>query len=204
MMKKSIYILIFTFFHYWLVAQGTPPVKNFVADNLQNQVRVSWTISQSTFTCLGVQLQHSLDSIFAGFTVLQTYGSCGNPSSDENYEFFHTGPDFSKKNYYRLFLPPSTYGPLATVDFTTGKDGYKLYPNPIQFQSRLEFVNEDNNRFIIEIADVTGVLLYRFENVTNNYFLLNNSDFPRYGFYFFTMYTVDGSRLIKGKFAVTR
>ena len=185
-------------------AQGVPPVQNFTAENLQNQVRISWTIGQSSYTCLGVELQHSLDSVFAGYSVLSTYGSCGNPGSSENYEYFHTGPDFTKKNFYRLHLPPSNYGPIASVDFSTGKDGYKLYPNPIQSESTLEIVNEDNTRFILEIADPLGILLYRFENINTSKTLLYSSYFSRRGFYFFRMYSIDGSRLIKGKFAVIK
>ena len=189
-----------------------PSVSNFYGITSKNTAHLYWTILKGPYTSTDTELQWSLDSLYGFQTIYTNSYPCGNPSTDETYDYIHqtmagllTNPDLNKKNYYRIFMPPNSYSSIALVDFAAANGAYKIYPSPIESQSRLEFSNPSGVEFVLEIGDPKGLLLYHFENITTNYFYLNADWFEKTSLYFFRLIPVDGSsKTIRGKFLIIK
>jgi hypothetical protein len=159
------------------VRAQTPYVSNLYGVVAQNSAHLHWTVAKGPYTCSDTELQWSLDSLYGYQTIYTNSYPCGNPNTDESYNYIHqttagllTNPDLNKKNYYRIYMPPSSYSQVAVVDFAAVNGGYKVYPSPVEAESRIEFSNPSGKEFIVDIADSRGFLLYHFENISTNYF----------------------------------
>ncbi len=200
---------------YLLLTQAqaqNPYISNLYGVVSQNSAHLYWTVAKGPYTSNDTELQWSLDSLAGYQTIYTNSYPCGNPNSDESYDHIHpttagllTNPDLNKKNYYRIYMPPASYSQVAVVDFAAVNGGYKVYPSPVEAQSRVEFSNPDGKEFIVDITDPRGFLLYHFENISSNYFYVNADWFDKLNLYFFRVYPVDGSaKPIRGKFLIIK
>ncbi len=66
-----------------------------------------------------------------------------------------------------------------------------VYPNPIQNEAILEFYNPDNERFSLEIYDVSGRLLRQILNITDSQINISRNGLNN-GFYFYKLKGAQG------------
>ncbi len=201
MKYRKLYLLTFLVFTALLLQAQVPTVAHFHGVANKNTAIINWTILKGPYTCAGVELQWSTDSLYGYTSIYTDYSVCGNPNTDEEKNTIHQSPDIHKKNFYRLFLPPFTYSQIIVVDFTKENGAYQLFPHPFSNQARLEFENPNGEACILEIAHPKGYLLYRFEYINTNYFYLYKGWFTESNLFYFRIYPISGNfKPIRGKF----
>ena len=183
-------------------AQQYPTVINLRSKVLSNAtVKIEFTISTSTFTVGGWELQRSTDSLF-GYTIVNTYiGSVGGGTTQD---FFYDDypPDPTKKYYYKVRLANGVESNIIVVNMANVFGYFKIIPHPITDFSRLEFVYTLGQNWVLEIADPKGYFIYRDEYVYTGSYPLSKSIFKQPGIYFFRLYLIDGSQVIRGRMVV--
>jgi hypothetical protein len=104
---------------------------NFGAKLVNNLARLTWNTEQEENTS-SFGIEHSTDGI--QFVNVGTVKAAGNSQVNKAYTFTHeqltTGI-----NYYRLKMNDAdgkfTYSPIVKVEWAGGKQGFSVYPNPV-------------------------------------------------------------------------
>ena len=180
--------------------QGENFLDKFQAGIVQDKVLLSWTVKTGN-SCNGIRILHTLDS--TSFNEIGTIeGVCGSTSAPTNYSFTHLHPIANAKNYYKLDFGGEGFSQIIAVNyFDFSENGYVLLPNPIQFDSKLYFNNENNANTALTIYAMNGSIVHT-EKSTLNYFSISKS-YLEIGSYLFTLKTEGKSSEISGKLMVT-
>ena len=182
-------------------AKAQPPslLADFGIQRVNDKILVSWEINSGN-QCLGLQVEHSYDSI--NFAPIYDYqGICGAGSTNEKYDYLHSNPLSNSINYYRLKLGNGGYSKIESVKFVKVESlGYSLFPNPISQNSKLYFYN-NNELFTLSIYSISGAKIYSLDNITDSEISLYDL-FLTQGMYFFRLTNNTSNSAIKGKFIV--
>ncbi len=208
-MFKRIFILFFFVGLFSSVKAQLPSSYVFTVEIANySQTHLYGTIFSGGVQCSqGFEIQHCYDSLFFSNVITTVYsssGPCGGFNADVSFDTYHTPSDISKKSYYRMFFPPSGYGPVKVADYTKVFGEYKLYPQPMHSSARLEFSNDAGKEYYLEISHPLGLSMYFFVGNVNNYWDIYASWFPQTGIYPFRIIAADGSKVIKGKINVQK
>lgn len=163
---RHIYFLLF-----WLLlgtawASVQEPVGTGIARfsvvQLGTGVRVEVTL-QAGFTCNGIQLLRSTDSVQFETAAL-IGGVCGSSSEEVSYDFYDAQPLNGQRLYYSLLLGgriPSEVLSVRLLDFS--KTGFVMWPNPARERLQLQIDNEQEQLFELQLVDLRGSVLVGWE-----------------------------------------
>lgn len=195
-MKNQFLILLFTV--CGTVSSYSQILSNFTVQNYETGVYVEWTID-SGYTCTGLTLQHSNDSI--NFRDIYEYpGVCGSISSPETYSFVHTSPIDYKANFYRLDLGINGYSDVLKVLFLNLKEkGYVVERDHATGTSKLMIHDVGSGVYCFDFYSLSGQKLNRHctnkTEVELNMILMPNS------YYLFRAISPFG-KIISGSFVL--
>lgn len=194
-------LLFVTFFLFSLssFAQNEDVIEGFTATEFNGKVLLTWSVKQG-FTCNGVEILHSLDSV--NFTQIGSIeGICGSTAESIAYDFTHLDPDKNVTNYYRLHLGGVGFSKIISTEvLDLAGTNYLLRPNPIVSHSELFFDNETAASYEFTVYTSQGVRVFT-DQTNGELFLINRSDFNE-GMYFFTINKEWEDPKITGKFLV--
>lgn len=155
----------------WLLGSLSPvmaqePVGTGIARfglvQLGEGVRVEVTL-QAGFTCNGIQLLRSTDSLQFE-TVGLIGGVCGSTTEEVSYDFFDPLPLNGQRYFYSLLLGgriPSEVLSIRLLDFN--KIGFVMGPNPAREQVFLRWQNELEQPHELQIMNLQGQQLDSWE-----------------------------------------
>lgn len=195
-------ILLLTFLAInvaFVKAQQFPVVTELFAKVLNNAtIHIDVKIGTSIQPINGCELQRSNDSAFGYVTVYNYFGSIGG---NTEIFFFHEDypPDPTKIYYYKVRFSNGSESKIIRVNMAEKFGEYKIIPHPLTDNSRIEFIYQIGQQWVLEIADPKGYFNYRDLYVYTGSYLINRSLFQSNGIYFFRLYLVDGSKVITGK-----
>lgn len=123
-------------------------------------------------------------------------------------------PDISKRKYHFSFVGRSTVSPqtrslamtkslsltkTATIatEHPTGK--LKIYPNPMTGETYIEFPNENNSSYRLQITDASGRVVYIRNNVKENKITIARKHVKSSGLH---LIILSGEKIYKGKLMV--
>ncbi len=198
-MKKYLFKILFLIIIKNTNAQQFPVVSELFAKVLNNAtVRIDVKFSTSIQLINGCELQRSSDSTFGYTTVYSYFGSVGG---NTEITFFHEDypPDPTKIYFYKVRFSNGSESKIIRVNMAEVFGEYKIIPQPLTDNSRLEFIYQAGQQWILEIADPKGYFNYRDFYVYTGSYLINRSLFKSNGIYFFRLYLSDGSKVISGK-----
>lgn len=87
---------------------------------------------------------------------------------------------------------------IAENDMNSDTGKMKIYPNPMVNESRIEFPNENNNRYRLVVIDASGRIVRIIENITNNNVTINREQLKP-GLHIINL---EGEKIYKGKLLV--
>lgn len=161
-----------------LPAQSTI-LKAFSGFQQSSSIQLSFTIAGGN-TCLGIDIQRSVDSI--QFTTIGSIaGICGSNDKDENYTYKDEAPMVNQPNYYRLVLGQLGNSDFISVPYLDYSEGLVIFPNPVTESTLVYFANEKNESSTVKIFDAGGIL--QFSAVTNLSFISLGSNNLAAGIY---------------------
>lgn len=183
------------------ITRAYPQVSNeevrLDAYTLKEGNRIVWTLF-SGFTCQGMVLEWSLDSIH--FSPLwEEPGICGDLSAAQTYEFFQykSNPGIY---HYRLQLGNRGYSSILTIHRKVSASGsVVLYPNPVVHESVLTFPNPGKEKYTIVFYQ-QGREAWREEQQEGNEYRIPRHRFHS-GLYHYTI-TGLSQNVINGKMVV--
>jgi hypothetical protein len=155
----------------WLLSNLSPamaqePVGTGIARfglvQLGEGVRIEVTL-QAGFTCNGIQLLRSADSLQFE-TIGLIGGVCGSTTEEVSYDFFDPQPLDGRKHFYSLLLGgriPSEVLSIRLLDFN--KIGFVMGPNPAREQVALRWQNEAEQLHYITLLSAHGQPLFNWE-----------------------------------------
>ncbi len=177
-----------------------PIILDFNAFSSGNQILLKWTIEAGK-SCNGTIIEHSTDSIVFN-QVGQIEGICGGEETPVPFEFLHTSPRINSKNYYRLVLGTQGFSnPLPIIHKEKGQ--YQLYPNPIDFSSKILFANPKTESYLLSIYSLDGTKVFSLENVQDEEIPLNILPNHLNGQFWFRLISPNGITLL-GDFVKTK
>ncbi len=156
-------------------------IARFALVQLGEGVRVEVTL-QAGFTCNGIQLLRSADSVQFE-TIGLIGGVCGSSTEEVSYDFFDPQPLDGRKHFYSLLLGgriPSEVLSIRLLDFN--KIGFVMGPNPAREQVQLRFDNSSEQLMVIHLISLQGQSFYSIET-KNSEAQLNVVSLPA-GLYF--------------------
>ncbi|MDQ3110283.1 MAG: hypothetical protein M3R17_10340 [Bacteroidota bacterium] len=166
LLKRTILYTLTFFFCVVVNAQNTGgnyALISFDALRSGNQAAISWTV-RAGYSCAAVTVLHSTDSV--NFTAIFEYpGICGASTQHETYTFTHQAPA-SGKNFYKMDL--DNYGTSAVVNVNMvpyGNGGFVVVTSGTDVH-QLYFNNPARTSFVLEVFSISGVLLYRKDEIT--------------------------------------
>jgi hypothetical protein len=197
--KKYIVKILFLIIIKNVNAQQFPVVSELFAKVLNNgTVRIDFKISTSIQLLNGCELQRSNDSAFGYINVYTYFGSVGG-NTERTIFYEDYPPDPTKIYYYKVRFSNGSESKIIRVNMADVFGEYKIIPQPLTDNSRLEFIYQPGQQWILEIADPKGYFNYRDLYVYTGSYLINRSIFKSNGIYFFRLYLSDGSKVITGK-----
>lgn len=204
-MTKELFLILLFSSVLILKAQQYPYVTKLTGTPQPNgSVNIELSISQSTFTASGFDIQRSSDSAFNFVSVFYYNGAVGGANTFD-YSYYDSPPDPTKKYYYKVVFPNGSESATIIVNMGDVYGNYRILGHPVASdgESRLQFPYVQGQLWILEIADPKGYFLYRLA-VTQNDFIINASWFKGSGIYLFRLYPSDGSVVIPGRFVVLK
>jgi hypothetical protein len=176
-------------------AQGA--VTNFKAEEINENVYLTWTIKQG-FTCNGVEVLRSTDSV--NFVkVGDIEGICGSTAEEIHYDFTDIFPEKNADNFYRLSLGGLGFSSIISirvVDLPANK--YLVVPNPLTENTQIFFENSAFAICSLTVYDPGGQPLYQ-AMTTGEAFSLQKENFPD-GVYFFRISYDNSKEDLVGRF----
>ena len=190
-------LLSFLYYISGLTLLAQSPVSHFKAEEINENVYLTWTIQQG-FTCNGVDILHSLDSV--NFTKIgDIEGICGSSATEINYSFTDLFPEKNKLNYYRLSLGGLAYSNIISIRvIDIPANNYLVVPNPVINQSLIYFENSAFATCRLIVYSTLGQIVFE-ELITEETFLLQKEVLPD-GPYSFKIIYDNGKEPISGKF----
>lgn len=194
--------LIIVSFLFCILSKGhtqETSLDRFTASEINGRVYLEWIISAGN-TCQGIRILRSTDSI--NFIQIGDIGGvCGNINTPQGYDFTDDNPIKNKINYYRLELGGIGLSKIISVEIIDLQSGgYQVRPNPVTSKSVIHFSNPGKRPCQLNIYSISGHEIFHKE-VFDNSFHLFKGDLQT-GFYLFTITTMEGTRIVNGKFLV--
>ncbi|MDP2188789.1 MAG: T9SS type A sorting domain-containing protein [Sphingobacteriaceae bacterium] len=159
-------LLILWLFSSLSPAKAQEPVGTGIARfgllQLGEGVRIDVTL-QAGFTCNGIQLLRSADSLQFE-TIGLIGGVCGSEAEEVSYDFYDPLPLDGRKYFYSLLLGgriPSEVLSIRLLDFN--KIGFVMGPNPAREQVALRWQNEAEQLHYITLLSAHGQPLFNWE-----------------------------------------
>lgn len=138
-------------------------IAHFSVLQLGEGVRIDVTL-QAGFTCNGIQLLRSADSVQFE-TIGLIGGVCGSTTEEVSYDFFDPQPLDGRKHFYSLLLGgriPSEVLSIRLLDFN--KIGFVMGPNPARELLQLRWQNEAEQLHYITLLNSHGQPLFNWEH----------------------------------------
>ncbi|MBD1397389.1 IPT/TIG domain-containing protein [Pontibacter sp. JH31] len=159
----------------------------FNATKQSNGVQLDWaTASEQDNDYFEVQMTEDLKSEFK--TVGKVKSKVGTTSIRQDYQFVHKG-NFAGTRYYRLkqvdLDGTSDYSKVVAVSANDVNlaVGPRVYPNPIQADSKLEYNAETDGKLHVRVVNMNGTAVYNQSYdiaAGSNTIILNmNSNLPK-------------------------
>ena len=155
-----------------LRSQNIVPSLAFVADKMDNSVKLRWHINGSNN--VGYEIESSTDG--EGFTKIGNIGAASNANAD--YVFTDKKPDLSKSNYYRLKqldrFGKGTYSDTRIVQFN-GNSIISVVPNPAS--DFIKIYSKQSN-VVVAVYDESGKRMAT-QSITNGVGQINIASFNK-------------------------
>jgi hypothetical protein len=171
----------------------------FTASEINNRVYLEWIISAGN-TCQGIHILRSTDSI--NFIQIGNIdGVCGNITTPQGYNFTDDNPVKNKINYYRLELGGIGLSKIVSVEIIDLQSGgYQVRPHPITSKAIIYFSNPGQRVCQLNIYSISGNEVLH-QDVYDSSFYISKGELQT-GFYFFTITTREGTRIMNGNFLI--
>jgi len=194
-MKASYKIAVFLIFFICIknYAKSQSRVKNLTLLQFKEYIYIDFAITKGN-TCSGFKILQSNDSINF-ITIHEFIGVCGELTKEQNISYIHNNPSKNIKNYYRVFIPPSDYSVIKSINVTSiPVEGYLIYANP--FTNLLKIKTSKNSTILI--FNSKGEKLSEYSSDTNGLITEDISALEN-GLYFFLIKD-ENDKFLKGEF----
>lgn len=194
-MKVSYKIIVFLILIICIKnhAKSQSRVKNLTLLQFKEYIYIDFTITKGN-TCSGFKILQSNDSINFN-TIHEFIGVCGELTKEQNISYTHDNPSKNIKNYYRVFIPPSDYSEIKSIDVTSIPiEGYLIYANP--FSNLLKIKTTKNSTILL--FNSKGEKLIEYSSDTNGLITEDISSLEN-GLYFFLIKD-ENDKFLKGEF----
>nr|MBS0036674.1 T9SS type A sorting domain-containing protein [Saprospiraceae bacterium] len=185
-----------------LSGQRTIDLDRFDIFEMEGKVHFRAVISEGN-TCDGIRYLRSEDGVnFKQIGVVT--GICGSPDFPVGYDFVDENPLQNTVNYYRVEFGGYNTTEIYSVNiFNTADRGYKVVPNPANWDVVIYFENPGDKSSSLVLFDERGQFLLETNNLGNT-FELNLLPYSA-GAYFFVIKSEDMRRgEIKGTLIIQR
>jgi len=95
-------------------------------------------------------------------------------------------------------IDPEEYPVSVPEDITATLGELRIYPNPMEIESRVEFPNENNSSYRLVVVDASGRVVRIVENITNDNLTINREQLKP-GIHIINL---EGEKIYKGKLLV--
>ena len=199
--SKHIFILLFFFGQCYFSFSQKVNLSGFIVFLNDKEALLHWNIDSGP-TCNGIAILHSTDTI--NFEEIGSIaGVCGNSSSSTPYNFTHNNPVLNKINYYKIRMGFSQFSEIKSLYISYIAPGQLIIkPNPANELFNIEFNNDKNRSFSIDIINSSGQQVFNKQGIKENNYTLNAASFDA-GTYFILLQDEAG-RIIKSKFSITK
>lgn len=178
-------LLIFLCYAQVSFAQDEGPLDAITALENNAKVYLKWTIKSGN-TCNGIRIHRSNDSLSFN-TIGQINGICGSTTEAISYTFTDDSPKLNAKNYYTIEMGDLGFSKVVSVGVFDFSAGIIIRPQPANEFVQLVFLNERNEKYILQIYSLQGELMVE-KSSEDNRFEINTNDFPN-GVYIYKIAT---------------
>lgn len=124
------------------------------------------------------------------------YYSFGVSTFSNNYAHTH----ISQQMFYQLQNIIANYGHTVPITKIPNQGAIKVYPNPFNQQTEIEFENKLEISYDFELIDVQGRIVQKKNNITDNSLTIRRKELSN-GIYFFRLFA-KGQTVFSGKIQV--
>lgn len=180
-------------------SQSHTILQNFSISQVDNEVYLSWVISQGE-TCNGTKILRSTDSL--NFSQIgEIAGICGSPDFAQPFDFVDENPVKNKINFYKLELGNTGFSEVLAIEVINFPGNRALVlPNPSTETATIKYKNADKLLHTLRLYSITGAQILRLEGRENT-FTLDTSRLES-GTYIFTISEGDNVSNAGGKLVV--
>jgi hypothetical protein len=174
-MKNACLLFLLMPFGKLLFAQADATLVNFSAQQVEDYVRLSFTV-RSGITCLGTQVEHSETGMhFETIGIIP--GICGSNVGEETYFFNDTMPSPNRINYYRVNFGNYGVSHSISVSFFDFGNSVVVAPNPVADKATIYFPLSQGEEVQILLFDAVGGLVDSFSGA-NGIAVLERNQLP--------------------------
>jgi hypothetical protein len=175
MMKPLFLLLVFLVQASWLKAQSEGLVTQLSGQQVDNYVRISFTVSAG-ITCFGTRVERSEDGLLFE-TIGIISGVCGSTTVEEQYIFDDTMPSPNKLNYYRVNFGNFGFTNYISVHFTDFGNAIVVAPHPVADEATIYFPFSAGKEVEISLFNSAGARVGSMEG-TGGKALFNRQNLP--------------------------